>query len=627
VVKKIKLSTKLLAGGLMMVAIPMIIIGLVSIYESSNSITELSRTGLINTATSLAEVVELGLRDEFRIVKNISFSHSLVSATEKVAADGANGSLMEISVAEDELKNIKAAAGNKYETVFLADKDGIIFADGNGGTYHSINVSDRIYVKKALQGIPTVGILLKSKKTGNPLTMAAAPIRSAAGKVIGVAALAIGLDFLVKKINAVKIGLTGYAFMVDKEGLLVAHPNKDNILELNLSQIKGMETVMERALRGETGVNDYKFEGVEKSSAYAPVKLTGWSVLASIPRSELYNSAYHTRNLIVAIGLFFLIGAAVFFFFFARSISIPIARTVAGLTESFAQIASASDQVSSASEHLAEGASEQASSLEEMAASMEEIASMAKQNAEHATEAARVGKITADCMSRSHKSLRNADRSMKEISSCGEDTAKIVKTIDEIAFQINLLALNAAVEAARAGEAGAGFAVVAEEVRTLAIRSAEAAKDTSDLIGTTLTHIREGSDTLKETLDEFYKMGEEGGKTMNFLNEIKAASNEQSGGIEQVNIGVQEMEKVTQQTAASAEESASASEEMKAQAEHMKNVVGDLVDIVGGSTSNGRKGYYNKTKDVNGARGLFRKSFKHLPARRTRNELVVSNRQ
>jgi methyl-accepting chemotaxis protein len=620
-VKKIKLSTKLLAGGLIMVAIPMIIIGLVSVYKSTNSITELSRTSLTNTATGLAEVVELGLQDEFRIVKNVSFSHSLVSTTEKVERVGVKDSATEISIAENELKNIKAAAGSKYETVFLTGKDGIIFADGNGGTYHGINVSDRVYVKKALQGIPTVGILLKSKKTGNPLTMAAAPVRSTTGEVVGVAALAIDLDFLVEKINAVKIGQTGYAFMVDKEGLLVAHPNKDNILKLNLSQTRGMETVMGRALRGETGVNDYIFEGMEKSSAFSPVKLTGWSVLASIPLAELYASAYHTRTLIIGIGIIFLVGAAVFFYFFARSISIPIARAVAGLTESFAQIASASDQVSSASEHLAEGSSEQASSLEEMAASMEEIASMAKQNAEHATEAARVGEITAGCMSRSHKSLRNADQSMKEISSCGEDTAKIVKTIDEIAFQINLLALNAAVEAARAGEAGAGFAVVAEEVRTLAIRSAEAAKETSDLIGTTLTHIREGADTLKETLDEFYQMGEEGAKTMNFLNEIKAASNEQSGGIEQVNIGVQEMEKVTQQTAASAEESASASEEMKAQAEHMEDVVEALVSIVGGSTTNGSHGYY---KNLPVGRGPVRKNLKHLPSR---TELVVSNRK
>ena len=622
--KKIKLSTKLLAGGLMMVAIPMLIIGLVSIYESSNTITELSRTSLTNTATSLAEVVELGLQDEFRIVKNISFSHSLVSTTEKVATDGSKGSLSEISIAENELKSIKAAAGSKYETVFLTGKDGIIFADGNGGSYHGINVSDREYVKKALQGIPTVGILLKSKKTGNPLTMAAAPIRSTTGEVIGVTALAIDLDFLVEKINAVKIGKTGYAFMVNREGFLVAHPDKEKILNLNLSQTKGMEAVLDRALRGETGVNDYIFEGIKKSSAFAPVKLTNWSVLASIPMAELYTSAHQTRNLIIGIGIFFLVGAAVFFFFFARSISIPIIRAVAGLKESFEQIASASEQVSSASEHLAEGASEQASSLEEMAASMEEIASMAKQNADHATEAARVGEITHGSMSRSHKSLRNADQSMKEISSCGEDTAKIVKTIDEIAFQINLLALNAAVEAARAGEAGAGFAIVAEEVRTLAIRSAEAAKDTSELIGTTLKHIQEGADILKETLDEFYKMGEEGGKTMTFLNEIKAASNEQSGGIEQVNIGVQEMEKVTQKTAASAEESASASEEMKVQAEHMKDIVEVLVNIVGGSTTNGSRGYNNGKRSM---RGLFRKSVQHLPAHPAHYEMEVANRE
>jgi methyl-accepting chemotaxis protein len=457
--------------------------------------------------------------------------------------------------------------------------------------------------------------------------MAAAPIRSTTGDVIGVAALAIDLDFLVEKITAVKIGQTGYAFMVDKEGLIVAHPNRENILKLNISQTKGMETVTERAIRGDTGVNDYKFEGVKKSSAFAPVKLTGWSVLASIPLAELYASAYHTRNLIIVIGIIFLIGAAVFFYFFAKSISIPIARAVDKLSESFEQIATASEQVSSASGHLAEGASEQASSLEEMAASMEEIASMAKQNAEHSTEAAKVGKITHESMSRSHKSLRNADQSMKDISSCGEDTAKIVKTIDEIAFQINLLALNAAVEAARAGEAGAGFAVVAEEVRTLAIRSAEAAKDTSDLIGTTLTHIKEGADTLKETLDEFYKMGDEGAKTMNFLNEIKAASNEQSGGIEQVNIGVQEMEKVTQRTAASAEESASASEEMISQANHMKNILKDLVGIVGGNITNGRNGYYNGTRKIHGGRGPVRKNLKHLPARPARNEVVVSNRK
>jgi len=199
-------------------------------------------------------------------------------------------------------------------------------------------------------------------------------------------------------------------------------------------------------------------------------------------------------------------------------------------------------------------------------------------------------------MSKSHKSLKDANESMKLISHDGEKTAKIVKTIDEVAFQINLLALNAAVEAARAGEAGAGFAVVSEEVRNLALRSAEAAKDTADLIGSTLVHIKEGTETVKLTMDEFYKMAEAGKNVTSFLQEINAASNEQSTGIEQLNVGVQQMEKITQQTAANAEESASASEEMNAQAEGLKEVVRELKAMVGGNSgnSNGTRFGYGK---------------------------------
>jgi len=269
-------------------------------------------------------------------------------------------------------------------------------------------------------------------------------------------------------------------------------------------------------------------------------------------------------------------------FVIARSIAKTLHRAIAHLSENSEQVASASNQISSASQQLAEGSSEQAGSLEEMAASMEEIAAMAKQNAVNAAEAVNVGKVTADSMASSHKSLKMTNESMKSISDHGEKTAKIVKTIDEIAFQINLLALNAAVEAARAGEAGAGFAVVAEEVRTLALRSAEAARDTADLIGSMLNHIEDGATTVTQTMEEFYRMGEDGKKVTTFLHEINAASNEQSSGIEQVSIGVHQMEKITQQTAANAEESASAAEEMSAQAQNMKDVVGELVLLAGG---------------------------------------------
>jgi methyl-accepting chemotaxis protein len=179
--------------------------------------------------------------------------------------------------------------------------------------------------------------------------------------------------------------------------------------------------------------------------------------------------------------------------------------------------------------------------------------------------------------------MENLTGSMEQIASASEETSKIIKTIDEIAFQTNLLALNAAVEAARAGEAGAGFAVVADEVRNLAMRAADAAKNTSQLIESTVRKVEDGSSLVTETNTAFARVAEDVGKVSDLVSEISAASNEQSQGIGQVNQAVTEMDKVTQQNAASAEESASASEEMNAQAMQMKQIVDHLMVLVGGT--------------------------------------------
>jgi len=172
---------------------------------------------------------------------------------------------------------------------------------------------------------------------------------------------------------------------------------------------------------------------------------------------------------------------------------------------------------------------------------------------------------------------------MEEITTASEETSKIIKTIDEIAFQTNLLALNAAVEAARAGEAGAGFAVVAEEVRNLALRAAEAARNTSGLIEGTVKRIREGSEMVLSTNDAFKEVAGSASRVGELVSEIAAASQEQAQGIAQINRAAAEMDKVTQQTAANAEESAAAAEEMNAQAQQMKYIVTVLVGIIGGA--------------------------------------------
>jgi methyl-accepting chemotaxis protein len=289
-----------------------------------------------------------------------------------------------------------------------------------------------------------------------------------------------------------------------------------------------------------------------------------------------------------------LIGLAVAFIigvllavFITLSITKPINAVIVGLTAGAAQVASASNQVSSSGQSLAEGAAEQAASLEETSSSMEEMGSMTRQNAENAGQADGLSKDTKQVVDRANLAMADLTTSIQEITSAGEETGKIIKTIDEIAFQTNLLALNAAVEAARAGEAGAGFAVVADEVRNLAMRAAEAAKNTSDLIQGTIEKTKHGSQLVEKTNQAFAEVAASSTKVAELIAEIAAASDEQAKGIDEVTRAMSEMDKVTQQNAANAEESAAAAEELSGQAETMQGFVTDLVSLVGNNNGNG----------------------------------------
>jgi methyl-accepting chemotaxis protein len=270
-------------------------------------------------------------------------------------------------------------------------------------------------------------------------------------------------------------------------------------------------------------------------------------------------------------------------FFMSHAIAKAIRQQSQALFETADQVADASSQVSTASQSLAEGSSEQAASLEESSSSMEEMASMVRRNAENTKEAARLVEISRQSMKTSHRSLKTAMETMKLISSSGEQTAKILKTIDEIAFQTNLLALNAAVEAARAGEVGAGFAVVADEVRTLAMRATEAAKNSDQIITETIQQVRSGEAVIEQAMKEFYQMGDDAKAVSTLFSEISSASEEQARGIEQINQAIHDMDKVVQQNAANAEQSAAAAEELHSQAYQMRSFVEEMLALVGGN--------------------------------------------
>ncbi|MBD3168605.1 MAG: chemotaxis protein [candidate division Zixibacteria bacterium] len=295
----------------------------------------------------------------------------------------------------------------------------------------------------------------------------------------------------------------------------------------------------------------------------------------------------------------------------ARGIITSMRRIINSLTEGAEQVGSAANEVASASQSLAEGASEQASSLEETSSALEEMSGMTKQNADNANQANSLSNQAQTAAQKGSEAMQQMSDAINQIKASSDETAKIIKVIDEIAFQTNLLALNAAVEAARAGEAGKGFAVVAEEVRNLAMRSAEAAKNTSSLIEESQNNADNGVRVTEEFTNILTEISTSINKVSDLVGEVSAASNEQAQGINQVNTAVTQIDQVTQQNASNAEESASASEELSAQAAQMQEIVNDLTRIVNGANAVNNLNVSKKTRQQTSSAHQTHKSNLH----------------
>ncbi|MGR3318141.1 MAG: methyl-accepting chemotaxis protein [Candidatus Anammoxibacter sp.] len=491
-----------------------------------------------------------------------------------------------------------------YYDLFLVNPDGYCFYTVAKEADYQTNLVDGKYSNSGLgklirdvlntKGFGIVDFEPYAPSNDEPAAFIAQPVVYD-GDVEIVVALQLSLD----AINAIMteregMGETGETYLIGSDKLMRSDSFLDPVnhtVAASFANPKLGSVDTEAAREALAGKTDAKividYNGNPVLSAYTPLKIEGitWALLAEIDKAEAFaavNMMKWVICIIAIIGIFSIVAIALLV---TRSITKPINKAISGLTTGAEQLGTASDQVSDASQQMAEGSSEQAASLEETSSSLEQMSSSTKQNADNAKQANELVDNARNSANKSKDAMEMMTVVISKIKSSSDETAKILKTIDEIAFQTNLLALNAAVEAARAGEAGKGFAVVAEEVRNLAQRSAQAAKDTAALIEDSQKNAENGVNTSNEVANILNEVVESVEKVSQLISEVSAASEEQSKGIEQINSATSEMDKATQSTAANAEESAAASEELAAQAKELNSIVKMLAAVIGGGQS------------------------------------------
>ncbi len=504
-------------------------------------------------------------------------------------------------------KDIMEATG--LDLVTVADENGMVIGRG-----HSPQVGDSVHkqlnVQQALQGKTLTGV---EEGTVVKLSMrAGVPIRSAGG-IIGsiTTGTDISTDRFVDNIKK-RYGVEFTVFQNDVRMATTVIKDGKRMNGVPMDNPAVIEAVLKK---GGVFANINKIGGVPYNTVYWPLRGTDGKIAGMyfIGRSrahiqDAYASTLRGGGVTM---LFMALLAITVSLFVSQRIKTDIRKIMTALDENSSQLLSASNQVASASQSLAQGATTQASSLEETSASLEEMASMTRRNSEsaqntrtsatRASTSAQTGAKKMAEMSQAMDAIRLSSKQLHEamdaIKSSNDEVTRIIKTIDEIAFQTNILALNAAVEAARAGNAGLGFAVVADEVRNLAQNCAQAARETTIKIDTAVQrgevgtranqvmgeHLNTLSSKAHEVELQLLDIVEHAKQVDSLVSEIATASVEQKDGITQVNKAVSDMDRITQSNAASAEESASASKQLKAQALSLKTTVEVLRTMVEGA--------------------------------------------
>lgn len=607
-----KLLQKLLIGILILLVLSSSAIGLFSYLKASSSTNGLMMSKVDDQLSLRSELIQEKINSTTRMIQLIGQDARIKEGLKALSMDPALDLLFTDIAKENE---------DLISLISVADANGIVVSvDEKNTGVKGADLSQRAYLKDAIATKKVViSDLIISKASGQKVMAICDPLYDG-DQYLGSIIATIDFAMVESVISETKIAENGYAYLIDatgdNAGVIVSHPNQTFVEEAKTMFDFGVEEIDKIAnqmIQDEEGSGYYTYDGDEKFVKFK--RIENWTLIITANKADLQATSITIRNVtLIVLLISILISAFVGYILIKRWIVRPIqvieqAMEKAGngdldvyvdnqskdeigsLSRSFMKmidsiqsvltiINSASNQVhenasqvSDSSMSLAQGATEQASAVEELSSTIDEITNKARQSATNAKNAQAIVDLSMGHAEEGNKKMVDMLEAMNTINVSSDKISKIIKVIDDIAFQTNILALNAAVEAARAGQHGKGFAVVAEEVRNLAARSADAAKETTSLIEDSVSNVRKGTAIADETAVALKEIVENITKTADLMIRIAEASEEQAISVEQIHLGINQISDVVQTTSATAEESAAASEELSSQAEMLKQEV------------------------------------------------------